>query len=115
MKKVLTLACMILLSACGDNTPQCNSDDTIGLVAEIAQTKDPLISQWLSNKAISGVKVADIRTQEVNKAHHTSTCAASLNLIDSDTNQTSLTYPIIYTAQSTDDGKNIYVNINGLP
>lgn len=115
MKKLLILSCMVLLSGCGDNAPECNGDDTVNLVAEIAQTKDAIISTWLSNKVITGVKVADIRTQGINKNNHISTCAANLNVIDRDTNKIAFTFPITYTAQLTDDGKNIYVNINGLP
>jgi hypothetical protein len=115
MKKVLILGSMILLSGCGDNTPKCNSDDTVGLVVEIAKTKDPIIRTWMQNKTISDVALADIRTQDVNKDRQISTCAATLNLTDRETNQVAFAFPITYTTQATDDHKNIYANVYGLP
>jgi hypothetical protein len=106
---------MVLLSGCGDDTPKCGDEATINLVAEISQTKDAIIRTWLSNKTVSDVNVVDIRTQEINKDIRMSTCAATLNVMDSKTNKIAFTFPITYTVQLADDNKNIYININGLP
>lgn len=115
MKKILLLSSIILLSGCGDKTPKCTDEATIQTVMELAKTKSYAIKHILSTNMISDVEVTDIRTQEVDNGNHTSTCAANLVTIVTDQKYNSLTYPITYTTQLTDDGKNTYINVIGLP
>lgn len=114
MKKVLILACMILLSGCGDNTPKCNSDDTL----------DTLRSVISQNKGLwENLSIDNIRTVKKDASVGIGYCAADISYtikatpktafigITEDTN---FNIAITFTTQLTDDGKNIYVNVWGL-
>lgn len=110
MKKILLLGSMILLTGCGDKTPKCGDESTKQTVVELVKTKSILVGMF-ARDMIADATISNIRTTEVNKDTHISTCNANLivkNKLVTDTNA-KLAYPISYTVQLTDDGKNIYV------
>lgn len=105
MKKIILIGSIFLLSACGDNTPQCNSSDTI-------ETAVSIIKRQFAQMNFTKVEIKNIRTTGKDKDVGISQCAADVDLGYS--SGANYTKPITYTTQLTDDGNNIYVNIWGL-
>lgn len=105
MKKFFLLGSIILIAGCGDNTPKCNSTDTI-------ETAVSIIEKHYAIMNIENVELKNIRTTGKDKNIGMSQCAADADLSFKDNGNP--TIPVTYTTQLTDDGNNIYVNIWGL-
>lgn len=103
--KFLILGCAIIIAGCGDNTPKCNSTDTI-------ETAVSIIKRQYAQMNFSKVEIKNVRTTGKDKDIGMSQCAADVDL--GYTSGVNYTKPITYTTQLTDDGENIYVNIWGL-
>lgn len=128
MRLALLFISASLLVGCGDNTPECNSDDAKRLVVNIAHKQIKKQFEQLRNSQMSGMvpgntdnlllKVINVRTLDHNSSLDTYQCAASLQmpLIDEQSkipNTTEL--PINYSIQKTDDNNHqFYINVSGL-
>ncbi|KGA40867.1 hypothetical protein KU75_14370 [Pectobacterium odoriferum] len=128
MRLALLFISASLLVGCGDNTPECNSDDAKNLVADIAHKQINKQFEQLRNSQMSGMvpantdslllKVINVRTLSHNSSIDTYQCAASLQMTMTDEqsklpNTTEI--PITYDIQKTDDNNGkFYINVSGL-
>ncbi|MBE5201264.1 hypothetical protein IG612_01240 [Pectobacterium sp. FL60-S17] len=128
MRLVLLFISASLLVGCGDNTPECNSDDAKNLVADIAHKQINKQFEQLRNSQMSGMlpantdslllKVINVRTLSHNSSIDTYQCAANLQMTMTDEqsklpNTTEI--PITYDIQQTDDNNGqFYINVSGL-
>ncbi|MCQ8228066.1 hypothetical protein [Pantoea trifolii] len=117
-----------LMIGCGDNTPECNSNDAKRLVVNIAQKQIKKQFEQLRNSQMEGMvpgntdslmlKIINVRTLDHNSSLDTYQCAASLQMALTDEqsklpNTTEL--PITYKIQKTDDNNGqFYINVSGL-
>lgn len=117
-----------LMVGCGDNTPECNSDDAKRLVVNIAQKQIKKQFEQLRNSQMEGMvpgntdslmlKIINVRTLDHNSSLDTYQCAASLQMTLTDEqsklpNTTEL--PITYKIQKADDNNGqFYINVFGL-
>lgn len=128
MRLVLLFISASLLIGCGDNTPECNSDDAKSLVVNIANKQIKKQFEQLRNSQMSGVvpgntdslmlKVINVRTLSHNSSIDTYQCAANLQmpLTDEQSELPNTTeIPVTYDIQKTDDGNGkFYINVSGL-
>lgn len=128
MRLALLFISASLLIGCGDNTPECNSDNAKNLVINIAQKEIKKQFEQLRNSQMSGMvpgntdslilKVINVRTLSHNSSIDTYQCAANLQMTMTDEqsklpNTTEI--PITYNIQKTDDGNGrFYINVSGL-
>lgn len=128
MRLVLLFISASLLTGCGDNTPECNSNDAKSLVVNIAHKQINKQFEQLRNSQMSGMvpgnidslllKVINVRTLSHNSSTDTYQCAASLQMTLTDEqsklpNTTEI--PITYNIQKTDDNNGqFYINVSGL-
>ncbi|HDL6623508.1 hypothetical protein [Pectobacterium aquaticum] len=117
-----------LLVGCGDNTPECNSDNAKNLVMDIAQKQIKKQFEQLRNSQMSGMvpgntdnllfKVINIRTLNHNSSVDTYQCAANLQMTMTDEQSkipNTKEIPITYDIQKTDDNNGqFYINVSGL-
>ncbi|UYK98859.1 hypothetical protein [Pantoea stewartii] len=117
-----------LMIGCGDNTPECNSNDAKRLVVNIAQKQIKKQFEQLRNSQMEGMvpgntdslmlKIINVRTLDHNSLLDTYQCAASLQMTLTDEqsklpNTTEL--PITYKIQKTDNNNGqFYINVSGL-
>lgn len=128
MRLALLFISASLLVGCGDNTPECNSDDAKNLVVNIAHKQINKQFEQLRNSQMEGMvpdntdslllKVINVRTLDHNLSLDTYQCAANLQMTLTDEksklpNTTEI--PITYNIQKTDDGNGkFYINVSGL-
>ncbi len=110
LKLALLGALALPLVGCGGGTPTCDSSEAKGLVIDI--TKDELRDQKMAAVIDQiKIKVESVRTREHDEKRDTYSCAAELSF-EGKGGKNSI--PITYTIESTDDGKEFYVNVFGL-
>lgn len=128
MRLALLFISASLLIGCGENTPECNSDNAKNLVTDIAHKQIKKQFEQLRNSQISGMvpgntdnlllKVINVRTLSRNSSLDIYQCAASLQMTLTDEqsklpNTTEL--PITYNIQKTDDNNSqFYITVSGL-
>lgn len=128
MRLALLFISASLLVGCGDNTPECNSDDAKKLVVNIAHKQINKQFEQLRNSQMEGMvpgntdslllKVINVRTLYHNSSLDTYQCAAKLQMTLTDEqsklpNTTDI--PITYNIQKTDDNNSqFYINVSGL-
>jgi hypothetical protein len=96
----------ILFLALSGGTPKCNDTETKNLVIEIA-------GQKAYNVIYDNLNIKNIRTSSFDDNIDKYECAAELEGTIKNTNQ-SMSHPITYTSQSTDDSDSFYVEVYGL-
>ncbi|HCH49353.1 MAG TPA: hypothetical protein DEV59_01395 [Proteus sp.] len=110
MKVALLGALVLPLVGCDNGTPNCDSSEAKDLVVDI--TKDELRDQKMGSLIDQiKIKVESVRTREHDAKRDTYSCAADLSF-EGQGGKNSI--PITYTIESTDDGKQFYVNVFGL-
>jgi hypothetical protein len=111
MLKILLLASMTFLVACGNSTPKCSDQETQNLVLEIV--KEQLEKEAMGFIDVSEVKykIENIRTTNYNKQVDSYECAADVKFEGLPLSEGG---PITYTVESTDDGKSFYVSVSQL-
>lgn len=128
MRLALLFISASLLIGCGENTPECNSDNAKNLVIDIAHKQIKKQFEQLRNSQISGMvpgntdnlqlKVINVRTLSRDSSLDIYQCAASLQMTLTDEqskhpNTTEL--PITYNIQKTDDNNSqFYITVSGL-
>ena len=111
-KNLFILPLVTLIVGCSSSVPECSDTEVISLVKEI--TNDEMIEKVGSETANSIVYTLDsIRTIDINDKTGAFECAAQLG-VSSSTNDYDADFPITYTVEKTDDGKEFYVNVFGL-
>lgn len=128
MRLALLLISAGLLAGCGDNTPECNSDDAKGLVVNIAHKQIKKQFEQLRNSQMSGMvpgntdslllKIINVRTLSHSSSIDTYQCAASLQMTLTDEQSklpNTTEVPITYNIQQTDNGNGkFYISVSGL-
>lgn len=100
MKIYTTIAIATILISCNSKQPKCTDKNIIATVKSILAKRS-----YLSFK----MEITDIRTMDNNNELNMCTCAGTLYLSLNKDNTQHL--PIKYTAQRTDDGKDLMIEI----
>ena len=108
----VTMILAVGLIGCSGEIPKCGDEEATELVLKIVnQTLENQVGKELA--AMFKFKLSAIRTTDKNDKVGSYNCAAQLTTNSISTN-TSSEAPITYTIESTDDGKEFYINVFGL-
>lgn len=107
---ISVLAIALMLSACSPSVPTCSDTETTNLVKEIVGRE---MSKKMGAEAakVFSYAVEAIRTTNTHEQTGAHECAAELKM---NGNGRSVSAPITYTVEKTDDGQQFYVRVFGL-
>lgn len=100
------------IGGCSQSVPKCGDKETTDLVKQIAGQE---LGRQFGSEAVTLITftVTAVRTTETNEKTGAHECAAQLGFINSSTKEAG-EFPITYTVEMMDNGKEFYVNVFGL-